>query len=82
MIATPFAVLLRSFDIFGPNTFSAASIQWDIVFLMAAGTIITANIVPRFLHKIKSELILTGFWALAIFAALRVLLRALGLISW
>lgn len=82
LFATPFAVLIRSLDIFGPDTFAAASIQWDVVFLMAAGAIITANIVPRFLHKIKSEVILTGFWALATFAALRVLLKALGIINW
>lgn len=82
LFVTPFAVLIRSFDIFGPDTFAAASIQWDIVFLMAAGAIITANIVPRFLHKIKSEIILAGFWTLATFAALRVLLKALDTIEW
>ncbi|MHA1219362.1 MAG: sulfite exporter TauE/SafE family protein [Candidatus Heimdallarchaeaceae archaeon] len=82
LFATPFAVLIRSFDIFGPNTFAVASIQWDIVFLMAAGAIITANIVPRFLHKIKSEIILAGFWTLATFAAFRVLLKALDIIDW
>jgi uncharacterized membrane protein YfcA len=79
MFATPFAVLTRSLDLFGAG---ATSIQWDIVILMAAGAIITANIVPRFLHKIKSEVILIGFWSLAVFAAVRVLLKALEVIDW
>ena len=52
-------------------------IHWGIVICMATGTLITANIVPRFLHKIKSEVILTGFWIIAIFAAVRVLLNVL-----
>ena len=82
LLATPFAVLIRSFSIFGSGSPTGASIQWDIVLLMAAGAIITANIVPRFLHKIKSEIILVGFWSLATFAAIRVLLKAIGLINW
>ena len=79
LFATPFGVLTRSLDLFGAG---ATSIQWDIVILMAAGTVITANIIPRFLHKVKSELILIGFWSLAIFAAIRVLLKALDIIDW
>ena len=79
LFATPFAVLTRSLDLFGAG---ATSIQWDIVILMAAGTVITANIIPRYLHKIKSEVILIGFWSLAIFAAVRVLLKALDIINW
>ena len=80
LFATPFAVLIRSFDIFGAG--GGAIIRWDIVFIMAAGTIITANIIPRFLHKVKSEYILTGFWTLAMLAALRILLKVLGVISF
>lgn len=72
LFATPFAVGIRSID----NV-----IRWDIVFCMAAGTIITATIIPRFLHKIKSELILTGFWILAIGAAIRLLIKVLTSIS-
>ncbi len=79
LFATPFAVVIRSLDLFGAG---AVSIQWDIVILMAAGTVITANIIPRFLHKIKSEAILMGFWSLATFAAIRVLLKSLSVIDW
>ncbi len=79
LFATPFAVLTRSLPMFGAG---AVSIQWDIVILMAAGTVIMANIVPRFLHKIKSDVILIGFWSLATFAAIRVLLHALDVIDW
>ncbi len=68
LFATPFAVGIRSID---------NIIRWDIVFCMAAGTVITANIVPRFLHKIKSEFILTGFWVIAIGAAIRLLIKVL-----
>ena len=101
LFATPFAVLIRSLDIFnsGSSLFyavpsdllskslgslgvSCVSIQWDIVLLMAIGTVITANIIPRFLHKVKSEAILIGFWSLATFAAVRVLLKALDIIDW
>ncbi len=68
LFATPIAVGIRSLD---------SVIRWDIVICMAIGTVITANIVPRFLHKIKSELILTGFWLLAMSAAIRVLIKVL-----
>jgi uncharacterized membrane protein YfcA len=56
-------------------------VHWGIVICMAAGTLITANIVPRFLFKIKSEVILTGFWLLAISAAIRVLIKVFTDIS-
>lgn len=66
LFATPFAVGIRHMHV-----------RWDIVLIMAAGAIISSNIVPRFLHKIKSEWILTGFWMLAITAALRLLISVL-----
>jgi len=72
LFATPLAVVIRSFD---------SVIRWDIVICMAVGAIITANIVPRFLHKVKSEIILTGFWLLAMSAAIRVLIKVLTDIS-
>jgi uncharacterized membrane protein YfcA len=67
-ISIPIATGIRSIN---------DTIRWDIVFIMAAGTVITANIVPRFLHKIKSEWILTGFWILVIAAAIRILIKVL-----
>ena len=73
LFATPFGLGLR--------LILGSYIHWGIVICMAAGTLITANIVPRFLHKIKSEVILTGFWLIAIFAAVRVLLKVLTEIS-
>ncbi|MHA1465062.1 MAG: hypothetical protein ACTSQ2_08240, partial [Candidatus Heimdallarchaeaceae archaeon] len=73
LFATPFGLGLR--------LILGSYIHWGIVICMAAGTLITANIVPRFLHKIKSEVILTGFWLIAIFAAVRVLIKVLTDIS-
>ena len=66
LIANPFAVAIRF-----------ASVQWDIVICMALGTVIAANIVPRFVHKIKSEWLLSGFWFIAIAAAIRLLIKVL-----
>lgn len=63
---TPISVLIRR-----------ASILWDYVFCIALGTIITSNIVPKFLYKIKSKSILTGFWILAMGAAIRLLIKVL-----
>ncbi|HUT66857.1 MAG TPA: sulfite exporter TauE/SafE family protein [Spirochaetota bacterium] len=69
LVANPFAIALR----FG-------SVRWEWVAALAAGTVISAGIVPRFLHRVKSEWILTGFWGLAIFAALRILLKMSGVL--
>ncbi|MHA2357434.1 MAG: sulfite exporter TauE/SafE family protein [Candidatus Heimdallarchaeaceae archaeon] len=66
LIANPFAIAIRF-----------ASVQWDIVICMAAGAVIAANIVPRFVHKIKSEWILSVFWLIAIAAAIRLLIKVL-----
>ena len=52
-------------------------VRWDIVVIWALGTVIAANIVPRYIHKIKSEWILTGFWLLAVAAAVRLLIKVL-----
>ncbi len=73
LFATPFGLGLR--------LILGSYIHWGIVICMAAGTLITANIVPRFLYKIKSEVILTGFWLIAIFAAVRVLIKVFTDIS-
>lgn len=67
LVVNFFAVLLR-----------VSSIKWDYVICLSLGTIISANLVPRFLHKVKSEWILTGFWILAITAAVRLLLKVFG----
>ncbi|MBY9002270.1 MAG: sulfite exporter TauE/SafE family protein [Candidatus Heimdallarchaeota archaeon] len=69
LFATPFGLGLR--------LILGSYIHWGIVICMATGTLITANIVPKFVHKIKSEVILTGFWFIAIAAAIRVLLKVL-----
>lgn len=67
LVANPFAVVLRF-----------SSIEWGWVVALAAGTIISASIVPRFLHRVRSEWILTGFWTIAILAAVRLLLKVSG----
>jgi len=69
LFATPFGLGLR--------LILGSYIHWGIVICMATGTLITANIVPRFVHKIKSEAILAGFWLLAITAGFRVLIKVL-----
>jgi uncharacterized membrane protein YfcA len=68
LVANPFAVALRF-----------SSIEWRWVIALAAGTVISASIVPRFLHRVRSEWILTGFWVLAILAAVRLLLKVSGI---
>jgi uncharacterized membrane protein YfcA len=68
LAANPFAVALRF-----------SSIEWGWVVALAAGTVISASIVPRFLHRVRSEWILTGFWVLAILAAVRLLLKVSGI---
>ena len=73
LFATPFGLGIR--------LILGSYIHWGIIICMATGTLITANIVPRFIHKIKSEVILTGFWFIAIAAAIRVLLKVLTDIS-
>jgi len=69
LIANPFGVAMRW-----------TSIHWDYVICLAAGTVISANIVPRFLGKVRSELILTGFWLLVIFAGIRLILKVSGVV--
>lgn len=64
MLTTPFGVGLRF-----------ASVEWTYVPFLAIGTIIASWTVPRFLHKIKSEWILTGFWILAMTAAIRIIVN-------
>lgn len=67
LFANPFAVAVRF-----------ASIRWDLVLFLSLGVVISASIVPRFLHRIKAKWLLTGFWTLAILASLRLLLKVLG----
>ncbi|NPD87637.1 MAG: sulfite exporter TauE/SafE family protein [Asgard group archaeon] len=71
LIANPFAI--------GTRIFSSGwgTVRWDIVIIWALGTVIAANIVPRYIHKIKSEWILSGFWLLAVVAAIRLLIKVL-----
>lgn len=70
LFVSPFAVGIRHMYV-----------RWDIVLVMAAGTIISSNIVPRFLNKIKSAWISTGFWILAISAAIRLLISVLTIVT-
>lgn len=71
LIANPFAIGTRIIA----SGWGAA--RWDIIIIWALGTVIAANIVPRYIHKIKSEWILTGFWLLAVAAAVRLLVKVL-----
>lgn len=67
LFANPFAVLVRF-----------ASIRWDMVLFLSIGVVISATIVPRFLHRIRAKWLLAGFWTLAIFASVRLLLKVAG----
>jgi len=67
LFANPFAVLVRF-----------ASIRWDIVLFLSIGVVISATIVPRFLHRIQAKWLLAGFWTLAVFASVRLLLKVAG----
>jgi len=67
LFANPFAVAVRF-----------ASIQWDLVLFLSIGVVISATIVPRYLHRIKAKWLLTGFWTLAILASVRLLLKVAG----
>lgn len=68
LFANPFAVLVRF-----------ASIRWNVVLFLAIGAVVSATIVPRFLHRVKAKWLLTGFWTLAILASIRLLLKVAGL---
>lgn len=67
LFANPFAVVVRF-----------ASIQWNLVLFLSIGVVVSATIVPRFLHRIQAKWLLTGFWTLAILASVRLLLKVLG----
>lgn len=68
LFANPFAVIVR-----------LASIRWDLVLFLSIGVVVSATIVPRFLHRVRAKWLLAGFWTLAILASLRLLLRVAGL---
>ena len=68
LFANPVAVAVRF-----------ASIQWNLVLFLSIGVVVSATIVPRFLHRIKATWLLAGFWTLAILASVRLLLKVLGL---
>ncbi|MBN2324011.1 MAG: sulfite exporter TauE/SafE family protein [Spirochaetes bacterium] len=78
------ATATSTFTILAANPFAVAlrlrSIQWGWVVALAAGTVLSASIVPRFLHRVRSEWILAGFWTLAILASVRLLLKVSGVV--
>jgi uncharacterized membrane protein YfcA len=83
-LPVPIATATSTFTILFANPFAVAlrfsSVRWGWVIALAAGTVIAAGVVPRFLHRAKSEWILTGFWVLAILAAVRLLLKISGVV--
>ncbi len=66
LLITPVAVTLRF-----------SSILWDYVLCLALGSMLSSTIVPRFIGKVKSEYILTGFWILVILTATRIFLNVI-----
>ncbi|HUZ18612.1 MAG TPA: sulfite exporter TauE/SafE family protein [Spirochaetia bacterium] len=68
LAVNPFALLIR-----------LQSVEWSWVLLLAVGVVVSATLVPRILHKINDRWILTGFWTLAILAAVRLILNVAGM---
>lgn len=81
-VPTAIASATSTFTIFIANFFAVflrlGSIQWDYVLWLAAGTLISASIVPRIIYKVKSETIIMAFWVLTILAAFKLLAQVLG----
>ena len=67
LFANPFAVAVRF-----------ASIRWDFVLFLSLGVVVSASIVPRFLHRVQAKWLLIGFWTLAFIASSRLLLKVVG----
>jgi hypothetical protein len=67
LFANPFAVVVRF-----------ASIRWDFVLFLSLGVVVSASIVPRFLHRVQAKWLLIGFWTLAFVASSRLLLKVVG----
>ncbi len=76
------AVATSTFTIFIANFFAVIvrfdSIQWFYVLFLSIGTIISSNLVVRFVHKIKSKWMLTGFWIITIGTAIKLLVGVIG----
>ena len=68
LFANPFAVFVR-FE----------SIRWNIVLFLSIGVVVSATIVPRFLHRVQAKWLLAGFWTLAVLASVRLILKVAGI---
>jgi len=67
LISNAAAMLIRMGDVL-----------WDVVILVGGGSVTSAMVVPRFVSgKLKSEVLLAGFWTATMGAATITLVRAL-----
>lgn len=55
-------------------------IQWEYVLYLAAGTVISASIIPKFISKVQSETILKGFWLIVALTSFRLLVNVISLL--
>lgn len=79
-IATATSTFTMFISNFFPVFLRFSSIEWQYVLYLSIGTVISASLVPRFISKVKSNLILKGFWAFVMITALRMILNVLGFV--
>ena len=55
-----------------------SAIDWSYVLLLSTGVVISAGAMPRLIHRVNDRWVLTGFWIIAIVAAIRLLMADAG----
>ncbi len=56
-----------------------STINWGYVLLLSTGVVISAGTMPRLIHRVNDRWVLTGFWIVAIVAAVRLLMADAGI---
>jgi len=56
-----------------------STINWSYVLLLSTGVVISAGTMPRLIHRVNDRWVLTGFWIIAIMAAIRLLMADTGI---
>lgn len=57
--------------------FRANFIHWNIVFFTAVGSIISAAIIPKFIHKINSKYLYFSFWSFILIISLTLIFKTI-----
>ncbi len=55
-----------------------SAINWVYVLLLSSGVVISAGAMPRLIRRVNDRWVLTGFWIIAIAAAVRLLMAEAG----